>query len=35
MKSYSSREILQILHKDGRVEKNQRGSHVQLIHPTK
>ncbi|NPV81430.1 MAG: type II toxin-antitoxin system HicA family toxin [Firmicutes bacterium] len=35
MKSYSSREILQILRKDGWVEKNQRGSHVQLIHPTK
>ncbi|NPV53001.1 MAG: type II toxin-antitoxin system HicA family toxin [Firmicutes bacterium] len=35
MKSYSSRKILQILYKDGWMEKNQRGSHIQLIHPTK
>ncbi|ADG83320.1 type II toxin-antitoxin system HicA family toxin [Thermincola potens] len=35
MKSYSSKEILKILEKDGWIEKNQRGSHKQLIHPTK
>jgi len=35
VKGYSSREILKILHKDGWVEKNQRGSHMQLVHPTK
>lgn len=35
MKSYSSTEILRILKEDGWVEKNQRGSHLQLVHPTK
>lgn len=35
MKVYSSKDILQILFKDGWTIKNQRGSHVQLIHPTK
>ncbi|MCL4516326.1 MAG: type II toxin-antitoxin system HicA family toxin [Firmicutes bacterium] len=35
MKSYSSREILEILHKDGWLIKNQVGSHLQLIHPSK
>ncbi|HEX7715597.1 MAG TPA: type II toxin-antitoxin system HicA family toxin [Bacillota bacterium] len=35
MKIYSSQEILQILYKDGWTIKNQRGSHIQLIHPTK
>ena len=32
---YSSKEILQILHDDGWIIKNQRGSHLQLIHSTK
>lgn len=35
MKSYSSREILKMLHKDGWLIKNQVGSHLQLIHPIK
>ncbi len=35
MKMYSSKEILQLLHYDGWLVKNQRGSHVQLIHPQK
>ncbi|WP_062282998.1 type II toxin-antitoxin system HicA family toxin [Neomoorella mulderi] len=35
MKSYSSREILQILKEDGWIIKGQEGSHVQLVHPTK
>jgi predicted RNA binding protein YcfA (HicA-like mRNA interferase family) len=35
MKSYSSKEILQILKEDGWIAKSQEGSHVQLIHPTK
>ena len=35
MKGYSSTQILRILHIDGWIEKNQRGSHVQLVHPTK
>ena len=35
MRSYSSREILRMLHRDGWVEKNQRGSHIQLVHPVK
>jgi predicted RNA binding protein YcfA (HicA-like mRNA interferase family) len=35
MRIYSSKEILQILHEDGWIVKSQRGSHVQLIHPTK
>jgi predicted RNA binding protein YcfA (HicA-like mRNA interferase family) len=34
-KGYSSREILQMLHEDGWVEKGQEGSHIQLTHPTK
>ena len=32
---YSSREILKILYMDGWIIKNQRGSHVQLVHPVK
>jgi predicted RNA binding protein YcfA (HicA-like mRNA interferase family) len=35
MKTYSSREVLKILHDDGWSEIEQRGSHVQLVHPTK
>ncbi len=35
MKIYSSREILQMLFDDGWMIKGQRGSHIQLIHPTK
>jgi len=29
------REILKILYNDGWIKKDFRGSHVQLIHPTK
>jgi predicted RNA binding protein YcfA (HicA-like mRNA interferase family) len=35
MQVYSSKEILQILYKDGWLIKCQRGSHLQLIHPIK
>ncbi|MCL6613718.1 MAG: type II toxin-antitoxin system HicA family toxin [Firmicutes bacterium] len=35
MKSYSSRELLRMLFNDGWYIKNQEGSHVHLIHPTK
>ncbi|NLI11383.1 type II toxin-antitoxin system HicA family toxin [Pelotomaculum propionicicum] len=35
MKSYSSREILQILKADGWYTVGQEGSHIQLKHPTK
>ncbi|MGC8605850.1 MAG: type II toxin-antitoxin system HicA family toxin [Desulfomonilaceae bacterium] len=35
MKSYSSTEILYILKKDGWTIKNQEGSHIQSVHPTK
>lgn len=35
MKSYSSKEILDVLQDDGWMFKNQRGSHVQMIHPAK
>ena len=35
LSSISSRELLQMLNKDGWVTKNQGGSHIQLIHPTK
>ena len=35
MRSYSSREILQILMADGWIIRDQAGSHVQLVHPTK
>lgn len=35
MRRYSSRAILRMLYKDGWVEKNQRGSHIQLVHRTK
>ncbi|NLY73986.1 MAG: type II toxin-antitoxin system HicA family toxin [Firmicutes bacterium] len=35
MKGLSSREIIQILNADGWVIKNQEGSHVQMVHPTK
>lgn len=31
----TTRQILKILHKDGWKIKNQRGSHIFLIHPTK
>lgn len=30
-----AKELLKILHKDGWMIKNQRGSHIQLIHPKK
>ena len=33
--SYSSKEILQILSKDGWRLKRQRGSHIQFEHPIK
>lgn len=32
---YSTREVLRILYNDGWMMKNQKGSHVQLIHPIK
>ncbi len=35
MKSYSSKDLLDMLIKDGWVFKNQRGSHVQMVHPLK
>jgi predicted RNA binding protein YcfA (HicA-like mRNA interferase family) len=35
MKSYSSKDLLDMLIKDGWVLKNQRGSHVQMVHPSK
>ncbi|MDF2635424.1 MAG: addiction module toxin, HicA family [Pelosinus sp.] len=35
MKSYSSKELLQIVKDDGWYEINQEGSHLQLKHPTK
>ena len=35
LKVYSSKEILQVLFKDGWTIKNQRGSHIQLVHPIK
>lgn len=35
LKIYSSKEILQILFEDAWMIKNQRGSHIQLIHPIK
>ena len=35
MTSYSSKDVIQILLKDGWTVKRQRGSHVQLEHPTK
>lgn len=31
----TAKEILKALHKDGWVDKNQKGSHLQLEHPTK
>jgi predicted RNA binding protein YcfA (HicA-like mRNA interferase family) len=31
----TAKEILKILHEDGWIVKNQQGSHVQLVHPTK
>ncbi|MGE5559470.1 MAG: type II toxin-antitoxin system HicA family toxin [Chloroflexota bacterium] len=34
-RKYSSREVLRILLKDGWMVKGQRGSHLQLVHPTK
>jgi predicted RNA binding protein YcfA (HicA-like mRNA interferase family) len=35
VKIYSYKEILCILRKDGWIIKNQRGSHIQLLHPIK
>jgi len=35
LKNYSSKEILNVLFQDGWIIKNQRGSHLQLIHPLK
>ena len=35
MKSYSSREIIKMLHEDGWYEVNVVGSHHQFKHPTK
>lgn len=35
MTSYSSKDIIQILLNDDWTVKRQRGSHVQLEHPTK
>lgn len=35
MKSYSSREVMQILKDDGWYIVNTEGSHYQLKHPTK
>ncbi|NLI91056.1 MAG: type II toxin-antitoxin system HicA family toxin [Peptococcaceae bacterium] len=35
MTSSSSKDVIQILLKDGWTVKRQRGSHVQLEHPTK
>lgn len=35
MHSYSSVEILKVLKQDGWAEINQKGSHLQLKHPTK
>lgn len=29
------REVIKILHQDGWVEKEQKGSHLQLVHPIK
>jgi len=34
-KSYSSREIIAMLHEDGWYEVSQEGSHRQFKHPTK
>ncbi len=35
MATYASKELLKLLFEDGWYEKAQKGSHVQLIHPTK
>ena len=35
MKVYSSKDVLQVLFHDGWMIKNQRGSHIQLVHPVK
>lgn len=35
MKSYSSKEILKTLYEDGWYIIGQKGSHIQLKHPTK
>ena len=35
MKSYSSKEIISMLHHDGWYEVNQEGSHRQFKHPSK
>jgi predicted RNA binding protein YcfA (HicA-like mRNA interferase family) len=35
LKRYSSREMIQMLNTDGWVIKNQEGSHIQMVHPTK
>ncbi len=31
----TARDLVRILKADGWLEKNQRGSHLQLVHPTK
>ncbi|WP_373496611.1 type II toxin-antitoxin system HicA family toxin [Aquiflexum sp.] len=31
----NSRELLKVLYKDGWIKKDQKGSHLQLIHPQK
>lgn len=31
----TARELVKILKADGWVEKSQRGSHLQMVHPTK
>jgi len=35
MKSYSSREVIRMLHEDGWYEVSVQGSHHQYKHPTK
>lgn len=35
MTTYASKELLKLLREDGWYVKSQRGSHVQLCHPTK
>jgi predicted RNA binding protein YcfA (HicA-like mRNA interferase family) len=35
VKSYSSKELLQMIKEDGWYEIDQEGSHLQLKHPTK
>lgn len=35
MATYASKDLLKLLHADGWYKKNQNGSHIQLVHPTK